>query len=196
MKKDMDSLKAAATAFERLLPVRYKIILGRKRRLTELEIGFDKTDFFHLAGLQYLKDLPQLKAKRNILFDEVLNGTIAFDTVRSSAFFNAVEQRIIDLSVIESILDRNDLIFKYTKDRSTFSNISAEYFLKTPLGERTNYIFIDSPDGGKLKYCKSFFCNDTNNYSFNQVSMTLLYKEKCNLSTGESIVQLDRLHKA
>ena len=192
----MDSLKTAATAFQCLLPIRYKIILGKKHRLTELEIGFDKTDFFHLAGLQYLKDIPQLKAKRNILFDEVLNGTIAFDTVHSSAFFDTIEQRIIDFSAIESILDRNDLVFKYTKNRSTFSNITAEYFLKTPLDGRTNYIFLDSQDGGQLKYCKSFFCNDTNDYCFNQVSMTLLYKEKCNLSTGESIVQLDRLHRS
>lgn len=45
----MDDLKAAALTFQSLLNIKYKIILGKKGRLTEFCIGFEKTDFFILS---------------------------------------------------------------------------------------------------------------------------------------------------
>ncbi|MDO4337254.1 MAG: PBECR4 domain-containing protein [Eubacteriales bacterium] len=46
----MDYLKTCAKAFERLLDVKYHIIIGRKGKLTELNILFDPTEFHHLVG--------------------------------------------------------------------------------------------------------------------------------------------------
>lgn len=48
----MDDLKAAAMCFNNLLNTKYRIILGKRGRLTEFNITFQKEDFFHLIGLQ------------------------------------------------------------------------------------------------------------------------------------------------
>lgn len=189
----MDDLKLAALAFQRLLDVKYKIVLGKKGKLSEFCINFDKNDFFHLIGLQYLKDIPQLKTSRSRVFDLIIEEKITQQSIAKSAFYNKISQRIKDFTLLEAVLDSNNLIFKYSKKRSTFSEITAEYLLKTIYENRTNYIFIDNSNQRKYKFCRSFFFNDTNDYTSNQITMTLLYKEKI-YSSGKSIIQLDKLN--
>ena len=53
----MDKLLKCAKAFENLLDIQYRIIIGRKGKTVELVIGFSKLDFHHLMGLGKLKDL-------------------------------------------------------------------------------------------------------------------------------------------
>ena len=53
----MDKLQKCAKAFENLLEIQYRIIIGRKGKTVELVIGFSKLDFHHLMGLGKLKDL-------------------------------------------------------------------------------------------------------------------------------------------
>ena len=47
-------------AFIPLLSTEYKLVLGRKGVAVTLRILFDKKDCFHLMGLQYLVDRPEL----------------------------------------------------------------------------------------------------------------------------------------
>ncbi len=192
----MDDLKRAAMIFQGLLNVKYKIILGKKRKLTEFYIDFQKEDFFHLIGLQYLKDLPYLRKSRDIVFDKIINGEITLTDISKSYFYEAITQRIQDFLLFETLLDSNDIAFKYAKNRSTFSNISAEYLLLTSYEGRTNYIFIDQFTNRVCKGCRSFFFNDINDYCKNQVRMTLLYKEKIYVNDKKSVIQFDRLHKS
>lgn len=190
----MDSLKAAAFVFQILLDVKYKIILGKRCRLTEFYIDFEKEDFFHLIGLQYLRDIPQLKKNRGTIFDKIIAGEITETFVSKSSFYKDIEQRVIDFSLFEELLDSNELVFKYSFNRSTFSDIRAEYLMKTTYEERTNYIFIDKSDARTDKFCRSFFFNEENDYTQNHITMSLLYKEKI-FADGKSIVQLDKLNK-
>ena len=44
----MDLLYECAAAYQSLLDIRYKIILGRKGRLTELQIYFEPIHFHHI----------------------------------------------------------------------------------------------------------------------------------------------------
>lgn len=188
----MDDLKIAALVFQGLLNVKYKIVLGKKGRLTEFCIDFEKADFFHLVGLQYLKDLPQLKKNRELIFDKIVADEITTCDISKSQFYKDIEQRIKDFALFENLLDSNELVFKYSKNRSSFSNIKAEYFLKTLFDNRTNYIFIDSSNGRENKLCVSFFFNDCNNYAENQITMTLLYKEKVFVDRNISVIQLNK----
>lgn len=188
----MDKLKEAALLFQKLLGVKYKIILGKKGKLTEFYIDFNKEDFFHLIGLQYLKDLPQLKKNRAFIFDKILSDNITENQISKSCFYTDIEQRISDFLLFEELLDSNETIFKYSFNRSSFSDIRAEYLLKTTYKIRTNYIFIDKRTNIDNKFCRSFFFNDKNNYCQNQVTMTLLYKEKI-FANGSSVIQLNKL---
>lgn len=52
----MDKLQKCGKAFEKLLEIQYRIIIGRKGKTVELVIGFSKLDFHHLMGLGKLKD--------------------------------------------------------------------------------------------------------------------------------------------
>lgn len=190
----MDNLKSAALVFNGLLDVKYKIILGKRGKLTEFYIGFEKEDFFHLIGLQYLRDIPQLKKNRGIIFDKIISGEITEAFISKSPFYKDIQQRIIDFVLFEELLDSNELIFKYACNRATFSDIPAEYLLKTIYNYRTNYIFIDKSNDRTHKFCRSFFFNENNNYTQNQITTTLLYKEKI-FANGNSIVQLDKIKK-
>ena len=43
----MDKLQKCAKAFENLLEIQYRIIIGRNGKTVELVIGFSKLDFHH-----------------------------------------------------------------------------------------------------------------------------------------------------
>lgn len=81
----MDKLQKCAKAFENLLEIQYRIIIGRKGKTTELVIGFSKLDFHHLMGLGKLKDLRIAKQNRGSVFDEIITGIMTLR--RSVPFF-------------------------------------------------------------------------------------------------------------
>lgn len=188
----MDNLQKSAKAFQKLFDYEYLIVLGKKKKLYSFIIEFRKQDFFHLAGLQYLKDIPQLKKNRDAVFDEIISGSISEDVLRKSSFYLKVEERIEKLSETEKILDNNETVFRFYKNKSNFSRIDAEYFLETELEGRINYIFIDRNEEDKM-FCKSFFFNSTNDYRLNQIHMVLLKKEKIDKTTGEKNILVNKL---
>lgn len=73
-------------AFIPLLSTEYELVLGRKGVAVTLRILFDKKDCFHLMGLQYLVDRPELSRDRSKVFDEIVDGTIAIEKIESSDF--------------------------------------------------------------------------------------------------------------
>ena len=81
----MDKLQKCAKAFEKLLEIQYRIIIGRKGKTVELVIGFSKLDFHHLMGLGKLKDLRIAKQNRGSVFDEIIPGIMTLR--RSVPFF-------------------------------------------------------------------------------------------------------------
>lgn len=40
--------------------------------MTDISIIFSEKDFHHLAGLQYLKDMPELKQSRSKIFNKII----------------------------------------------------------------------------------------------------------------------------
>ena len=56
----MADILQAAKAYKKILDVEYQVILGRKGKNLSLAISFEEHHFFHLAGLQYLKDLSRV----------------------------------------------------------------------------------------------------------------------------------------
>ncbi len=71
----MDKLFLCASAFEKLTNIRYIIKIGKRGKLTELTVEFNKIDFHHLAGLGKLKDLRIAKENRIKVFDSIIDGT-------------------------------------------------------------------------------------------------------------------------
>ena len=112
-------------AFIPLLSTEYELVLGRKGVSVTLRISFDKKDCFHLMGLQYLVDRPELSRDRGRVFDEIADGTITIEKIESSDFYNKIEQRVHFLPLLEQMIDSNDTVFKYNKKANMYSMIEA-----------------------------------------------------------------------
>ena len=179
-------------AFIPLLSTEYELVLGRKGVAVTLKISFDKKDCFHLMGLQYLIDRPELSRDRSKVFDEIANGTIPVEKIESSDFYKKIEQRVHFLPLLEQMIDRNDTVFRYNKKANVYSMIEADYLLENNMESRNLFLFL-SNDVGNHYFCRSFFPEEKTDYSKNQASWTLLYKKKTNLSTGAEKVLYNRI---
>lgn len=80
-------------AFSNLLDVEYHLVLGKKGIATELQIAFDKRDCFHLMGLQYLKDRPNLNKDREKIFDSIMERKIKAELIESSDFYLFIQKQ-------------------------------------------------------------------------------------------------------
>ena len=90
----MRTVVDCVTSFVSLLSTEYEIILGRKGIAVKLVITFDKKDCFHLMGLQYLTDRPELRRDRGKIFDEIENGIIKKEQIESSDFYHKIQDRV------------------------------------------------------------------------------------------------------
>lgn len=190
----MDKLQERAIAFKQLLDYEYKIKLGRKGKITEFIIDFDKSDFFHLIGLHKLTDILNNRKSTDKIFLDCLKGNLTYNDCVSSEMFCKIENRFEYFCYLEQMLDSNDIIFKCnTSTLRRFSKIVADFELKNTLENLIFYLFIEKRAYSKNQYCKSFINDNEVDYTYGQTRMTLLYKEKINKRTGESVVQYDRL---
>lgn len=143
-------------AFIPLLSTEYELVLGRKGVSVTLRISFDKKDCFHLMGLQYLVDRPELSRDRGRVFDEIADGTITIEKIESSDFYNKIEQRVHFLPLLEQMIDSNDTVFKYNKKANMYSMIEADYLMENNVESRNLFLFLSNDEGDNY-FCRSFF---------------------------------------
>ena len=134
-------------AFIPLLSTEYELVLGRKGVSVTLRISFDKKDCFHLMGLQYLVDRPELSRDRGRVFDEIADGTITIEKIESSDFYNKIEQRVHFLPLLEQMIDSNDTVFKYNKKANMYSMIEADYLMENNVESRNLFLFLSNDEG-------------------------------------------------
>lgn len=188
----MGWLQECAGAYKNLTDFRYNLVIGRKGKTEFLRVEFRKVDFHHLAGLHKLADLNHIRSmNRENCFDDILSGKISDVEIKSSNFFQEIEKRIELCAHIEECFDDNELVFKFNKNQS-WTQIQAKYLLVTLIENKEKYIFLDNVKD-EIYYCRSLFPKTTVDYTKGQPKYTLLYKEKENKSTGEKILQLNRL---
>lgn len=188
----MRNISDCVNAFLPLLNTEYEIILGRKGKSVTLRITFDKKDCFHLMGLQYLIDRPELNRDRGKVFDEIVSGIITAKQVETSDFYKKIEERVHFLPVLEALLDSNDTVFKYNQKANTYSMINADYLMKNSIENRNLFLFL-SKNTEDNYFCKSFFPEGKMDYTKNQASWTLLYKKKIDITTRTEKILYDRL---
>ena len=189
----MDKLKECACRFERLLDTQYRIVIGRKGKSLHLTITFDKKDFHHLAGLKKLRDDTFLHtADRGKVYDEIMRESVTYGQISRSAHFarENVGERISALLQIEEFLDSNEIVFKYEPQKAPFSKIEAKFLLSNTLSGQEIFLFLDERDKPEdVFFCRSIFPRSGYDFKRNQISYTLLFKEKINLVDGTSEIQ-------
>lgn len=191
----MHNVYDCVEAFGKLLDKEYHLVLGRKNVAVNLQINFDKKECFHLMGLQYLTDRPELFHDRGKIFDAIKERRITAEQLQSSDLYDKIKDRVDMLPLMESMIDSNDTVFKYNQKLNTYSVIKADYIMKNKREERNIFLFLaESGEEGRY-FCRSFFPQDKLDYTRNQASWTLLYKKKITLSTGEEEILYDRLKR-
>ena len=188
----MRNINDCVSAFLPLLNTEYEIVLGRKNVAVTIKLAFNKKDCFHLMGLQYLTDRPKLNRDRGKVFDDIVAGIITTEQIESSDFYQKIAERINFLPLLEQLLDSNDTVFKYNKKANIYSMIDADYLMKNNMEGKNLYLFL-SHSKDNTYFCRSFFPEAKKDYTKNQASWTLLYKKKCNLTTGKEIILYDSL---
>ena len=190
----MHNIYDCIDSFTSLLDTAYHFVLGRKGVLVTLDVSFDKKDCFHLMGLQYLTDRAELRRDRGKVFDEIKERKITSEQVEMSEFYEKIKDRVNMLPMLEQLFDSNDAIFKYNRKINMHSMIQAEFLMKNIVAGKGIFIFLSRKEENKY-FCRSFFPQDNRDYSKDQASWTLLYKEKSKISTGETAVLYDRLKR-
>lgn len=137
----MRNIDDCIKAFLPLLNTEYEIILGRKEKTANLNISFDKKDCFHLMGLQYLKDRPELNRDREKVFDEIAVGKIVRKQIESSDFYSTIEERVHFFPLLEAMIDSNDTVFKYNQKSNTYSMIEADYLMRNEMEWKAEICF-------------------------------------------------------
>ena len=188
----MHNIYDCIEAFASLLDTEYHLVLGRKGVSVSLNISFDKKDCFHLMGLQYLTDRPELRSDRGKIFDEIKERRITREQVESSDLYGKIADRVDLLPYLEELIDSNETVFKYNKKANSFSLIEASYLMKNRITDRNVLVFLSEDQKGHY-FCRSFFPETTRDYTKNQALWTLLYKEKIRISDTHTIVLYDRL---
>ena len=192
----MGSVLKSAQAYKKLLDIEYMFILGRKNKKIMLTVSFDALNFFHLAGFQYLEDMPDiLRSRRDLIFYRILNGDLTPGQISSSVFYSHIKDRVEYLEFLESIFDSNKTVFKYNPKVQAFSVIESEFLMKNELNSRNVFTFLSQDKSSGKYFCRSFFPQADRDYSLGQTNWTLLYKKKIHKSTGEEFVLYDKMNK-
>lgn len=186
----MVTVSDCATAYNKLLDVRYEFHLGHKNKLHQLELSFTQSEFFHLAGLHKLiDDTAQLRRlKREIIFQRILNNPVETESLLSkSLYYSELQDRLLPLVNLESLLDSEHLIFRYNSNQIPYSKIRADYLISGKLDVTDVFVFLVN----NLELCKccSIFCKNTLDYTKHQTKYTILLKRKVRQSDGELLYE-------
>jgi len=190
----MDKLNECATAFKKLLNIRYRCVIARKGKARELILAFSPYEFHHLCGLNKIADVAVLRRNRERVFKDILSGAITFDMISSSPDFDLISDRLEYLCRLEEFMDSNEIIFSFDKRNRKSSNIEAKYLLQNNIDDEVAYFFIGDSAYIDALIGVSFFLRGEADYSVAQPRWTLLHKEKILCDTGETVVQYDKLN--
>ena len=183
----MTNIFDAQKAFSSLIDVEYEFILGRKNKTVTLRVEFQKHHFFHLAGLQYLRDLPKLAVPAEEIYNQIKSGKLSTSYIESSQNYNYIKGRIEYLPNLEHIFDSNDTIFKYNPALQAFSVIEADFLMKNEINRVPIFVFLSKGNNDKY-FCKTFFPEVKKDYAERQTKWTVLLKKKILKSTATKII--------
>ena len=183
----MSNIVDAQNSFSKLLDIEYQFVLGRKDKTVSLTIEFQNYHFFHLAGLQYLKDLPRLFIPAEEVYNQIESGQLPVSYIESSNNYNYIKGRVEYLPSLEYIFDSNDTIFKYNPELQAFSVIEADFLLRNEINKVPIFVFLAKGKNEKY-FCKTFFPQGKKDYTERQTKWTVLFKKKIVKSTNTETV--------
>ena len=186
-----DLLLETAINFKNMFNKKYDFILGRKGNQINLTLIFRPVDFHHLAGLQYISDMSELKRSRDMVFSSIYHDERFRRKIYESSFYPQIKDRLSVLKNIEMILDSDKMIFRYDLKANSMSNIKADYLISAHEPYNNNravYIFCDHiKESNTQIFSKSIFPKTKYDYTQFQCKYTILKITKTQIDTNEII---------
>ena len=135
----MDTIYDAAAKFTVMKDFEYHFVISQKRKLQTICLNFMDTDFFHIAGLQYLTDVTLPQDRKETLNQIIFTHTISDSILQKSIYYNTknkeqnVAARIEELRFLEEYLDTNNSIKLYNirNTKGMSSVIKADYLIES-----------------------------------------------------------------
>lgn len=176
----MDILYDAATKFLILEQFEYQFVISRRRKLQTIKLNFKNTDFFHIAGLQYLTDIIIPQDRAETIKEIVINHSVSEQIISKSENFISkdskkdVKSRIEELRFLEEYLNTENFIkiFNINNQKGMSSVIRADYLIESWFKNISDivYIFIRHREEDPEHYCiVSFFKKGEVAYSGDKV---------------------------
>lgn len=194
---DKDILYETAVAFERLLAVKYRIVLGRKGKTFAIILEFAPENFYHLSGLHKLnRRYSSLLCTSEQILNAAVSGTLKADIFSGDIQFETVKRRMRALQSLEEMLDSDRVEFYGFNNRKALigTKITADYLAKEENREGLILFSFFEENGGRC-YAKSVFSKETYDYTMRQTRYTVLLKEKImTTKEEETVIELYR-HK-
>lgn len=196
----------AAVAFQNLLDVNYRIVLGKNGKTRTIILSFREDNFLHLTGFHKLKQYHFHKMTKDNFFYEVLDGKITDDTVGNyvsdtgkknkdnKITLEDILERVKALIQLEHLIDSNQAsFFGYDSKNISFNTgiTKASYVVKSSVDDTKAAVVLSFlvADGVNKNfnetnyYVGSMFPLTGYDYTRRQTSYTLLLKEKISVNS-------------
>jgi len=191
----MDILKQAAKSWINISENSYVITYGKSKALHTVKIIFENSDFYHLAGFQYLQDLQLLTISRPQIIFAILDNRIDGEYIQKGQnYLSLVEARLMALIDLEYALDNDFKLFKYNPDVYPFHTTikDAEYLIEGKTLNNSLFFFTVKYDEA-YSGMSIFMKNRNRDFSINHKQLAVLKKEKIHIESQNKIVLLDKL---
>ena len=169
----MNLLEKCVKSFEEMLPVKYRFHIARKYNVIELLLDFEVSDFKHLVGLQYLRDIAMSRNSTKV-YTAIKKNKLTYDIIEKSAFFEKVDdsyanvkERMTYFPLLNEFIESKNIILRYVKKKNPYSKINADYVIESTVRGVTVYIFLrkrDESDENSSYAAVSFFVKDQITY--------------------------------
>ena len=159
----MNTINECAEYYATLLNKNYHFILEDK---TEFVLFFQKRNFYHLLGLEKLKDVEQLVSSNPVVvFDKIVSGKITQENLQKSSFYPKISDRIKYFQDLQNMLDPNKCKVVVDFDKSMVDD--------TKLRNTKYILYVHREEGyvlftiGSIKlriYAETFFMEPSKKY--------------------------------
>lgn len=195
----MSNISNALNTFRGLFDYNYHFAVSCQKKLIDITLTFIESDFFHLAGFQYLKDIDIPKSAVQLfkkidsdkINDEGLSKSKNYLQVNDS--YANVKDRIDGLQYLREYIDSKNTVFKYIKDMNKYSSIDADILIKSTVNHREAFIFLKKRTRQESYCICSFFVNPSTEYI--GVRSYWLYKSCINIKTKQEVIMVNKLRQ-
>jgi hypothetical protein len=196
----MDILKQSILAWIEITEYRYIFTYGYKHKLYPITLTFSISEYPHLAGFQYMKDvaLPNYASAR--IADYILNDKITFEQISTAAQYeNMIKPRLEAIIHLKKCLDSDFTLYSYMPRFYSFkTTINADYVISSHTDFDSFVFILQEQQGFQDEHnfiCCSGFVKGIRDYEENQRSRTLLKKERIHIPSDTTITIFDKLSK-